>query len=81
MVAVNEPFISLQVEYIAETNTIANNTILQIRDNLNDSDQKVKVKARRVKDMYGKFLESLRRLLTMRILVFTILLTSGTIEL
>ena len=38
MIAANEPFISSQVEYIAETNIIANNIILQICDNLNNND-------------------------------------------
>ncbi|RIA97514.1 hypothetical protein C1645_813916 [Glomus cerebriforme] len=51
MVAVNEPFISSQVECIVETNTITNNIILQIHDDLNDNDQKVKVKARQIKDI------------------------------
>ena len=65
MVAVNEPFISSQAECIVKTNPITNNIVLQIRDGLNDNDQRVKVKARRVKDMYGKisgiFKEALKR--------------------
>ncbi|CAG8671011.1 1343_t:CDS:2 [Funneliformis caledonium] len=54
LIAVNEPFIS-QSNCIVETNPIVNNIIFQIRDDLDDNDQKEKVKARRVKDIYGKF--------------------------
>ena len=75
IVAANEPFITAQGDYIVENNFATNGIVFQIRGDLND-EEKVKVKARRIRDLYGKTSGILKKRLkkqrTMRILVFTI---------
>lgn len=54
MIAANEPFITNQGDCIlTETNSAISSIVFQIRGDLND-DEKVKVKARRTRDLYGK---------------------------
>jgi hypothetical protein len=65
MVAGNEPFITTQRDHVAETNYMTNGIVFQIRGNLNNDEEKVKAKARRIRDLYGKissvFKEALKK--------------------
>ncbi|CAB4433142.1 unnamed protein product [Rhizophagus irregularis] len=64
IVAANEPFITAQGDCIMENNFVTNGIVFQIRGDLND-EEKVKVKARRIRDLYGKisgiFKEALKK--------------------
>ncbi|RGB31236.1 hypothetical protein C1646_764288 [Rhizophagus diaphanus] len=53
IVAANEPFITAQGDCIMENNFVANGIVFQIHGDLND-EERVKAKARRIRDLYGK---------------------------
>ncbi|CAB4410724.1 unnamed protein product [Rhizophagus irregularis] len=65
IVAANEPFITTQRDHVAETNYMTNGIVFQIRGDLNNDEEKVKTKARRIRDLYGKissvFKEALKK--------------------
>jgi hypothetical protein len=65
IVAANEPFITTQGDHVAETNYMTNGIVFQIRGDLNNDEEKVKTKARRIRDLYGKissvFKEALKK--------------------
>jgi len=65
MVAASELFITTQGDYIAEANYITNSIIFQIHSDLNNDEEKVKTKARQIRDLYGKissiFKEALKK--------------------
>jgi len=65
MVAADEPFITAQGDCIADADNIADGIVFQIRGDLNNDDEKAKVKARRIRDLYGKissiFKEALKK--------------------
>ncbi|PKY56945.1 hypothetical protein RhiirA4_428615 [Rhizophagus irregularis] len=85
IVAANEPFITTQGDHVAETNYMTNGIVFQIRGDLNNDEEKVKTKARRIRDLYGKissvFKEALKKaiddedfsklLKTLSVLVYT----------
>ena len=65
IVAANELFITTQGEYVAENDYITNDIVFQIHGDLNNDEEKVKIKARRIRDLYGKifsiFKEALKK--------------------
>ncbi|CAB4446954.1 unnamed protein product [Rhizophagus irregularis] len=84
MVAANDPFITTQGDHVVETNYMTNGIVFQIRGDLNNDEEKVKAKARRIRDLYGKIPSVLRkysrRPLKMMTLVFIILPINGLLK-
>ncbi|RGB29639.1 hypothetical protein C1646_766362 [Rhizophagus diaphanus] len=48
------PFITTQGDLVTEANYMTNGIVFQIRGDLNNDEEKVKAKARRIRDLYGK---------------------------
>ncbi|PKY58620.1 hypothetical protein RhiirA4_480690 [Rhizophagus irregularis] len=61
MIAANDPFITTQGDHVVETNYMTNGIVFQIRGDLNNDEEKVKAKARRIRDLYGKIPSVLRK--------------------